>query len=76
MGAIIERSSQHSVTATDDQRAIRISSPGAARLTLSTMNVDGAGTMYRPASDLLPGFLDGPPVLQTTNGIRGRDLRR
>lgn len=75
---MIERVSNHTDpgAAASGQVALSLRQPEAANLTFSTVTIDGAGSLRQPATDLLPGFRDASPVLQTTHGIRGRDLRR
>jgi len=78
-GFLIERVSNHSIigAVAEQQVNLILNRPQAARLTFSTITIDGAGAMRRPI-DLQAGFRGGTPVLNTTDGIRGgastRDL--
>lgn len=74
-GFLVEPFSHHAAAARSDQRSIRLGNPQAAHLTFSTVTVDGAGSMRRPAINFLTGFRGGTSVLQTSDGIRGRDIR-
>lgn len=78
-GFLIEQVSNHSIPNSYAQvqaTQLALWRPQAAERTFSTVMVDGAAALLRPAHDLLPGFRNKSPVLSTSDGIRGRDRRQ